>query len=155
VDLWKRFGLTVSWVVGSHEVQNQAASIAVGLVFLRCPAFLRCGGASLSTGILSTKTRVAYRRIKIERVYRPYLTATEAENQDSVLVPTSLFQGRITVGSTVYWRHRRGLPWQKTQRLTSALAGLIGINEHEESSHWSVWQTGRPFSLRALRTSNY
>jgi hypothetical protein len=49
-----------------------AASIAVGLAFLICEislAFSRCG---------SRKTHVAHRRIKIERVYRPYLTATEA-----------------------------------------------------------------------------
>jgi hypothetical protein len=48
------------------------ASDAVG------PAFLRCGGASPPTATRSTTTHVAHRRIKIERVYRPYLTATEA-----------------------------------------------------------------------------
>jgi hypothetical protein len=41
-------------------------------------AFLRCGGASPPAATLSRKTHVAHRRIKIERVYRPYLTATEA-----------------------------------------------------------------------------
>jgi hypothetical protein len=49
-----------------------AASIAVGL------SFLRCGGASQPAKTESRKTHVAHRRIKIERVYRPYLTATEA-----------------------------------------------------------------------------
>jgi hypothetical protein len=50
------------------------ASIAVSL------AFLRCGGASPPAATRSTKTHVAHRRIKIERVYRPYLTAAEAVN---------------------------------------------------------------------------
>jgi hypothetical protein len=48
------------------------ASIAVGLDFLRCE------GASPPAPTRSRKTHVAHRRIKIERVYRPYLTATEA-----------------------------------------------------------------------------
>jgi hypothetical protein len=50
-----------------------AASDAVGL------AFLRCGGASPPAGTRSRKTHVTHRRIKIERVYCPYLTATEAD----------------------------------------------------------------------------
>jgi hypothetical protein len=41
-------------------------------------AFLRCGGASPPAATRSRKTHVTHRRIKIERVYRPYLTATEA-----------------------------------------------------------------------------
>jgi hypothetical protein len=49
-----------------------AASSAVGL------SFLRSGGASLPAATRSRKTHVAHRKIKIERVYRPYLTATEA-----------------------------------------------------------------------------
>jgi hypothetical protein len=48
-----------------------AASIAGGL------PFLRCGGASPPAATRLTKTHVAHRRMKIERVYRPYLTATE------------------------------------------------------------------------------
>jgi hypothetical protein len=40
------------------------------------PAFLRCGGASPPAPTRSMKTHVAHRRIKIERVYRPYLTAS-------------------------------------------------------------------------------
>jgi hypothetical protein len=51
---------------------NGSASVAVGL------AFLRCGGASPPAATRSRKTHVAHRIIKIERVYRPYLTATEA-----------------------------------------------------------------------------
>jgi hypothetical protein len=39
---------------------------------------LRCGGASPPAATYSTENHVAHRRIKIERVYRPYLTATEA-----------------------------------------------------------------------------
>jgi hypothetical protein len=39
------------------------------------PAFLICGGASPPAGTRSRKTHVAHRRIKIERVSRPYLTA--------------------------------------------------------------------------------
>jgi hypothetical protein len=39
---------------------------------------LRCGGASPHAATRSRKTHVAHRRIKIERVYRPYLTALEA-----------------------------------------------------------------------------
>jgi hypothetical protein len=54
-----------------------AASDAVDL------AFLRCGGASQTTTTRSTKTNVAHRRTKIERVYRPYLTATEAVCADA------------------------------------------------------------------------
>jgi hypothetical protein len=49
-----------------------AAQPPVGLVFLRCE------GASPPAAILSTKIHVAHHRIKIERVYCPYLTATEA-----------------------------------------------------------------------------
>jgi hypothetical protein len=49
--------------------------VAVGLAY----AFLRCESASRPAGTRSTKTHVAHRRIKIERVYRPYLTALEAE----------------------------------------------------------------------------
>jgi hypothetical protein len=52
-----------------------AASIAGGL------AFLRCGGAIPPAATRSRKTHVAHRRTKIERVYRPYLTATEAAQQ--------------------------------------------------------------------------
>jgi hypothetical protein len=50
-------------VLGELAAADISASDAVGL------SFLRCG---------SRKTRVAHRRMKIERVYRPYLTATEA-----------------------------------------------------------------------------
>jgi hypothetical protein len=50
------------------------ASIAVGL------AFLRCGIASPPAPTRSRKTRVAHRRIKIEQVYRPYLTAWETQS---------------------------------------------------------------------------
>jgi hypothetical protein len=42
------------------------------------PAFLRCGGASPPASTRSRKTHVAHHRIKIERVHRPYLTASEA-----------------------------------------------------------------------------
>jgi hypothetical protein len=63
--------------LSSSTVTNWAswvapASDAVGL------AFLRCGGASPPAATQSTKTHIAHRRIKIERVYRPYLTALEA-----------------------------------------------------------------------------
>jgi hypothetical protein len=51
------------------------ASIAGGL------SFLRCGGASPPATTRSRKTHVTHRRMKIERVYRPYLTATEAARQ--------------------------------------------------------------------------
>jgi hypothetical protein len=47
------------------RTESPSAADAVGL------AFLRCGGAL---------AHVAHRRMKIERVYRPYLTATEAES---------------------------------------------------------------------------
>jgi hypothetical protein len=47
---------------------HKPASDADGL------AFLRCRGASPPAATRNTKTRVAHRRIKIERVYRPYLT---------------------------------------------------------------------------------
>jgi hypothetical protein len=57
---------------GHDTVVESAASDAVG------PAFLRCEGASLSAAFRSRKIHVAHRRIKIERVYRNYLTATEA-----------------------------------------------------------------------------
>jgi hypothetical protein len=56
----------------SSRARQRPASIAGGL------AFLRCEGASPSAATRSTKTHVAHRRIKIERVYRPFLTATEA-----------------------------------------------------------------------------
>jgi hypothetical protein len=56
----------------AHLTRCVPASIAVGL------AFLRCGGGSPPVATRSTKTPVAHRRIKIERVYRPYLTAWEA-----------------------------------------------------------------------------
>jgi hypothetical protein len=46
--------------------------------------FYRCGSASPPVATRRRKTYVAHRRIKIERVYRPYLTALEAE----VLVDT-------------------------------------------------------------------
>jgi hypothetical protein len=49
------------------SLYSRSASIAGGL------AFLRCGGASPPASTRSTKTHVAHRRIKIERVYRPYL----------------------------------------------------------------------------------
>jgi hypothetical protein len=55
---------------GSYQI---AASVAVSL------AFLRCESASPPAATGSRKTHVAHRRIKIERVYRPYLTATEAD----------------------------------------------------------------------------
>jgi hypothetical protein len=55
-----------------QPVGPAAASIAGG------PAFLRCGGASPPAATQSRKTHVAHRRLKIERVYRPYLTALEA-----------------------------------------------------------------------------
>jgi hypothetical protein len=51
---------------------SSAAFITVG------SAFLRCGGASPPVTARSRKTHAAHRRIKIERVYRPYLTALEA-----------------------------------------------------------------------------
>jgi hypothetical protein len=44
------------------------------------PAFLRCEGASPPAATRIRKTHTTHRRIKIEQVYRPYLTATEADN---------------------------------------------------------------------------
>jgi hypothetical protein len=38
-------------------------------------AFLRCGGANPPAATRSIKTPVTHHRIKIKRVYRPYLTA--------------------------------------------------------------------------------
>jgi hypothetical protein len=55
-----------------HSESPASASDGVGL------SFLRCEGASPPAGTRSTKAHVAHRRIKIERVYRRYLTATEA-----------------------------------------------------------------------------
>jgi hypothetical protein len=57
---------------GFSSVHTYPASIAVGL------AFLRCESASPPAATRSRKTHVTHRRIKIERVYRPYLTAMEA-----------------------------------------------------------------------------
>jgi hypothetical protein len=54
-----------------RSIADGPASIAGGL------AFLRCGGSSPPDVTRSTKTHVTHRRIKIERVYRPYLTAAE------------------------------------------------------------------------------
>jgi hypothetical protein len=71
----------LEWIVGAtihvpstskSLFQSQDSSIAVG------PAFLRYESASPPAPARSRKTHVAHRRIKIERVYRPYLTATEA-----------------------------------------------------------------------------
>jgi hypothetical protein len=66
-------------------------SIAVGR------AFLRYESASPPAATRSMKTHVAHRRIKIEPVYRPYLTAWEADakasevgvNRDTVLYCTA------------------------------------------------------------------
>jgi hypothetical protein len=55
-----------------REAHTLGHSMAVG------PAFLRCESASPPAGTRSRKTHVAHRRIKIERVYRNYLTAWEA-----------------------------------------------------------------------------
>jgi hypothetical protein len=59
---------------GAAARTGPTASIAVGLAY----AFLRCGGASPPASTRSRTTHVAHRRIKFERVYRPYLTALEA-----------------------------------------------------------------------------
>jgi hypothetical protein len=42
-------------------------------------SFLEMWGRSPPAATRSRETHVAHRRIKIERVYRPYLTAAEAE----------------------------------------------------------------------------
>jgi hypothetical protein len=67
-----------AWMTSSQDFKVVfgylvSSSDAVGL------AFLRYGGASPPAQTRSSKTHVAHRRIKIERVYRPYLTATEAD----------------------------------------------------------------------------
>jgi hypothetical protein len=70
----------ITWYQG--EVTPEAYCLSVGLAVAGAqppsqangPAFLRCGGASPPAATRSTKTHVAHRRIKIERVYRPYLT---------------------------------------------------------------------------------
>jgi hypothetical protein len=55
---------------------DNPAAVAGGL------AFLRCEGASPPATTRSRKSRVAHRRIKIERVYRPYLTAGMTTRRD-------------------------------------------------------------------------
>jgi hypothetical protein len=62
---------------GELSTEYQPPSSAVGL------SFLRCGGASPPAATRSRKNHVAHRRIKIERVYRPYLTATEAASSQN------------------------------------------------------------------------
>jgi hypothetical protein len=58
------------------------ASIAGGL------AFLRYESANPSAGTRSSRIRVAHLRIKIERVYRNYLTAWEACGDDLNIAPS-------------------------------------------------------------------
>jgi hypothetical protein len=59
-------------VVAHEPPLTQPPSSAVGL------SFLRCGGASPPAATRIRKTHVTHLRTKIERVYRPYLTAAEA-----------------------------------------------------------------------------
>jgi hypothetical protein len=66
----------IAWrLVNTYLVLSLHYGSAGGLGFLRCPAFLKYEGASLPSAFRSIETHVDHHRIKIEWVYRPYLTA--------------------------------------------------------------------------------
>jgi hypothetical protein len=80
-------------------------------------AFLRCGGASPPAPTRSTKTHVVHPRVKIERVYRPFLTATEAGHFET-------FRGigsRMLRPKSSFWH----LPVQYRQKPIKACVSIL------------------------------